>query len=141
MLIKARSMLCRSYRARRLQSRLSRCFVAFNLPPPEPLGGHMMCGVAVRGDSESYCCPATTALALCYTRCFSTAGARVCVCIKRGRCDLTVTLATTSFLLIASVGAAPISVDGTFGGVPREALAVVVEDRELVFVEDVCVRV
>lgn len=49
-------------------------------------------------------------------------------------------LAATSLLLLARVRRAPVAVDRALGDVSRETLAVVVEDRKLVFAQDVSVR-
>lgn len=49
-------------------------------------------------------------------------------------------LAATSLLLLARVRGAPVAVDRALGDVSRETLPVVVEDRKLVFAQDVSVR-
>ena len=55
--------------------------------------------------------------------------------------ELTVTLAAISLLLLASMGASPVAIDGAFGHLSLKALTKVVEDGEFVLAEQVGVRV
>jgi hypothetical protein len=51
------------------------------------------------------------------------------------RYELTVTLAAISLLLLASMGASPVTINGALGHLAWEALTKVVEDSEFVFAE------
>jgi hypothetical protein len=58
-----------------------------------------------------------------------------------GMDELTVTLGAISLLLLASMGASPVAIDGALGHLSLKALTKVVEDSEFVFAEQVRVRV